>query len=159
MDGAPAASGSRGAPGLRKTNLRATAAVGHPARGLRVPVPLVPGLAGAPRPCPQAPRLPPGGFLTRPDQGPAEPYLLKGGERAAECPGHATRPGQHRGSGGDGGAEGGRTPDIGPGNNRKWGGPRHPPRGEGCSERTTGRWGKTTGSAEQPLPQPSVPRV
>lgn len=31
-------------------NPRATAALGHPARGLRVPMPLVPGLAGAPRP-------------------------------------------------------------------------------------------------------------
>lgn len=46
-----AASGRRGAAGLCKTTPRATAAPGRPARGLRVPVPLVPGLTGAPRSC------------------------------------------------------------------------------------------------------------
>lgn len=63
-DGAPAASGIRGAAELRKTSPRATAAMGHPARGLRVPVPLVPGLASPPRPYPrpQAVRCPPAGF-------------------------------------------------------------------------------------------------
>lgn len=67
-DLAPAASGIRGAAELRKTALRATVATGHPARGLRVPVPLVPGLASPPRPYPrpQAVRLPTGRFLTRP---------------------------------------------------------------------------------------------
>lgn len=50
-DWAPAASGRRGAAGLCKTTPRATAAPGRSARGLRVPVPLVPGLTGAPPSC------------------------------------------------------------------------------------------------------------
>lgn len=72
-DGAPATSGRRGAAGLCKTTPRATAAPDRPARGLRVPVPLVPGLTGAPRPsspgCPSTRRRvshPPG--PARPDR-------------------------------------------------------------------------------------------
>lgn len=68
--------------------------------------------------------------------GSAEPYLLQSGKRAAEGPGHAAGPGQHRGGGGGGGrAEGGRTPDIGPGRHRKWLGERGEPRMRGSPGR------------------------
>lgn len=72
------------------------------------------------------PVCPPATFSPAGGPGPVGPYLLEGGQRAAERPGRAAGPGQHHG----GGAEGGRTPDIGPGSNRKRGGPRHPLLGE-----------------------------
>lgn len=136
---APARTG--GAPQGTGPGCLGKAPPGRPARGLRVPVPLVPARPARRAPAPQAAPLPAGGFLTRRCPGPAGPYLLEGRERTAERPGHAAGPGQHRGGGG--GAEGGRTPDIRPGSDRKRGGPRYPPRGEGCSERTTGgrAWG------------------
>lgn len=83
----------------------------RPARGLRVPVPLVPGRAARCTPALHAACPPAGPLLTRRSPSAVRPYLLEGGERAAERPGHATRPGQHRGGGG---GEGGRTPDMGP---------------------------------------------
>lgn len=109
--------------------LSATTALGRPARGgLRVPVSLLLGLATASRSCPQAARLPAGRFLTLRDPGPPGPYLMESEERTAERPGHAAGPGQHCDGGGSGSAaEGGRTPDVGPGNNRKRGGIPHPP--------------------------------
>lgn len=64
----------------------------------------------------QPARPPTAGFGTHRSPGPARQYLLEGRKRAAERPGHAAGPGQHRGGSG---MEGGRTPDIGPGNNRK----------------------------------------
>lgn len=126
----------------------------HGGPGPPSPRPPRPGALGARldrSAAPQLPRLPlcpPAGFSSA-GPGPAGPYLLEGRERAAERPRHAAGPGQHRGGGG---AEGGRTPDIGPGNNRKRGGPRHPPRGEGCSERTTGGGGERTDRRREPVP-------
>lgn len=72
-------------------------------------------------PAPSAPALqparPPAAWLgSHRSPGPARQYLLESRKRAAERPGHAARPGQHRGGGG---MEGGRPPDIGPGSSRK----------------------------------------
>lgn len=72
-------------------------------------------------PAPSAPALqparPPAAWLgSHRSPGPARQYLLESRKRTAERPGHAARPGQHRGGGG---MEGGRPPDIGPGSSRK----------------------------------------